>query len=93
MERSITDKEKELIINFGAFSYEPQKMAAILGWPVSEVFQLMKAKDSAFHELYSQGRHKADYVIDLKLFEMAQGGDMKALYQFEKRVKKEDDDV
>lgn len=93
MERSITEKEKELIINFGAFAYEPQKMAAILGWTVSEVFQLMKTKDSVFFELYSQGRHKADYVIDLKLFEMAQGGDMKALYQFEKRIKKDEEDV
>jgi hypothetical protein len=90
MERNLTDKEREMIINFGAFSYDAPKIAAILSWPIFDVKKLLNDSESLFFQLYQSGKHKADYVLDMKLFEMAQGGDMKALNQLEKRIKKED---
>lgn len=85
MERSITEKEKDIIINSGAFNYEPLKIANILGWSAEEVTAFQKDIKSDFYKFYLQGKDKADYVIDLKLFELAQAGDLKAISVFEKR--------
>ncbi len=90
MERIITEKEREMIINFGAFDYENQKMADILGWELEDVRFFMADKKSEFYKLFNQGKAKGDYVIDMKLFEMAQGGDMKAMSELEKRRKKDE---
>lgn len=87
MERDITDSDRDKIINFGAFGYPVEKMANILMWDVVEVEKLMKNKKSEFARLYKKGEETADYVIDLKLFEMAQSGDLKALQKFEFRRK------
>ena len=82
------DKEKEeMIINFGAFGYEPEKMANILLWDIKEVENAMEDKASTFFRLYLKGQELADYVLDLKLFEMAQSGDLKAMQKFEHRLK------
>lgn len=87
MERIITDKEKDMIINFGAFGYAPRKMSDILVWELSEVSNLYQDQKSEFYKYYREGKARADYVIDMKLFEMAQSGDMKAMAEFEKRTK------
>lgn len=80
------DKNKEeMIINFGAFHYSPEKMSNILGWKVEDINELLKDKESQFAKLYDKGKDTADYVIDLKLFELAQTGDLKALEKFEDR--------
>ena len=34
---------------------------------------------------YQKGVDKSDYLIDLKLFEMAKGGDLKALREYQMR--------
>lgn len=87
MERHITDQEKEKIVNFGAFRYSNDRIASILGWDVDEVNKLMDDESSEFCKLYHRGVDTADYVIDMKLFEMAQQGDLKALQKFEFRKK------
>lgn len=88
MERSIDEKEREMIISFGALGYAPRMMSDVLDWPIAEVTQLYANKESEFYKLYRKGKSRSDYVIDLKLFEMAQGGDLRAMKELEKRKRK-----
>lgn len=83
MERTITDQEKEAILNFGAFGYEPEKMASILGWGVNEVKAGLSGGE--FAKLIQQGKDMGEYALDKKLWEMALSGDMKAMQSFELR--------
>tara|TARA_R110001599_G_scaffold332511_1_gene547975 strand:- start:23377 stop:23646 length:270 start_codon:yes stop_codon:yes gene_type:complete len=87
MERNIEEKETELIINFGGLKYKNKQMAEVLGWPLSEIEKGMQ-KEQKFYALYNQGKTRAAYVIDMKLFEMAQSGDLRALAKLEDRQKK-----
>jgi len=86
MDRSIIDEYEEMIVNFGAFSYSNEKMAAILLINEKQIANEMEDKNSDFYRLYSKGKNMRDYVLDLKLFEMAQSGDLKALDEFYARV-------
>lgn len=90
MERLLSKEEEEKIINCGAFGYNYQKSAAILGWEVEELKSLYNEKDSKVKRLYESGKHKADYVIDCKLFELSQTGDLKALDTFRERTRRID---
>ena len=85
MARNITKQEQEVIINCGAFGFKPEKIANILNWPANEVAELYRNKDSEYLKLLQKGRDTADYVLTLKLFELAQTGDLKALEEFENR--------
>jgi len=73
-------------VNFGAFSYSNEKMAAILLINEKQIAIEMEDKNSDFYRLYTKGKNMRDYVLDLKLFEMAQSGDLKALDEFYARV-------
>ena len=79
MERTITDEEKDKIINLGALGYSDEECATVLGWDDVNV--------SGFRELYHQGEIRSRYVVDLKLFELATGGDIRALQELERRKK------
>lgn len=83
MERTITEQEKEAILNFGAFGYEPEKMASILGWGVDEVKAGLQSGE--FAELIQRGKDMGEYALDKKLWEMSLSGDMKAMQSFEMR--------
>lgn len=83
MERVITEQEKEAILNFGAFGYEPEKMASILGWGVDEVKAGLAGGE--FLNLIQRGKNMAEYAFDKKLWDMALSGDMKAMERFEER--------
>jgi hypothetical protein len=78
----ITDENKEIIINSGAFEYKPEVIASLLQVDVKIIEDEFKGK-SEFKTLYEFGRNMAKYKIDLKLFEMAKNGDVKAMQQFE----------
>ena len=88
MERIITDKEAEQIANCGAFGYSPDRCSAVLGWTEEEVSNEILNKSSRWNKLYSAGGYRAEYVIDLKLFEQAQAGDIKSLDKLELRKRK-----
>jgi hypothetical protein len=77
----ITEENKE-IINSGAFGYKPDVIASLLQVDVKIIEDQFKGK-SEFKTLYEFGRNMAKYKIDLKLFEMAKNGDVKAMQQFE----------
>jgi hypothetical protein len=84
----ITKEEEDKIINFGAFGYKIPKMARLLELDEQIVKKEFDNKKSVFFALYQKGQDMADYVIDLKLFEMARSGDMKALETLEFRKRK-----
>ena len=87
MERNITEKEKEQILNLGAFNYDAIRCSAVLGWDIQEVIELFSNQESEFYKIYNTGLIRSDYVIDLKLFEQAQSGDIKSLDKLEFRKK------
>jgi predicted transcriptional regulator len=81
----ITKEQEEQIINFGAFGYSENKIANILGLDVAEVSKDIKNQNSDLFKLLEKGKDMSDYVIDLKLFEMAKSGDIKALDKLQLR--------
>lgn len=74
MERDI-EKEKEILRNCGALGYTIDR--------TKKVFDFEFHDDKKIIEEMQIGRTRSDYVIDLKLFEMAQSGDMKAMEKLE----------
>lgn len=78
-------ENSEIIINFGAFGYDAKKMSSILGVPEVEIAQELKNKDSEFAKLYQKGVDMSEYVIDMKIFNLAKQGDLAAIAEFEKR--------
>lgn len=83
----ILKENEEQIVNFGVFNYDARKMANILDVPQSEIEAELMDEDSEFSKLLQKGRDMSDYVIDLKLFEMAKAGDIKALDKLDSRKK------
>lgn len=81
----MTDKEKQMIINFGALGYAPKMCAIILGWELTEFEKHYNDHQSELYKAYEAGAIKSEYVIDLKLFEQAQQGDIKSLDKLNQR--------
>jgi hypothetical protein len=84
----IKKEDEERIINCGAFEYSAQKIAYLFGFDKNDVMREMDNKESKINQLLQKGKEMADYVIDLKLFEMAKIGDLKALERLEIRKSK-----
>lgn len=86
----IEKEQEKQIVNFGFFEYDAKKIASILCLDVKEVQKEIENKTSLLSQLLQKGRDMADYVIDLKLFEMAKSGDIKALEKLDsrKRIRK-----
>ncbi len=84
---NIDKNTEEQIINFGALGYPASKIANILGYSEEHIQSLFTNKTSEFYELYQKGVDLADYVIDLKLFELAKSGDINALDKLDYRKK------
>lgn len=71
----------------------------LLGYPLAKVINVLDIEDadaddfrrdfnnpaSEIYKAYHKGLDKADYEIDIQLFEMARSGDLKALEKFEER--------
>lgn len=66
------NEHEEMAINFGALGYKDDIICTILNCNISEL-------DDEFWQLYRKGEAMAQYVMDLKLFEMAKAGDLKAM--------------
>lgn len=69
MERALTKEEKEAIINFGALEYDAERCADILDFDAKKFKKEFDNHKSEIFKLYRQGRSRAEYKIDLKLFE------------------------
>lgn len=68
----MNDEQKEQALNFGALGYDVERICAI--WDCQESFL-----NDDFWKIYKRGEAMAQYVMDLKLFEMAKAGDLKAM--------------
>ena len=84
----LSDIQIEQVINFGVFEYDSEKMSNILGFKKEEIDAQLKNTKSDFVKHYQKGRDLSDYVIDLKLFELAKTGDIKALEKLDLRKKR-----
>jgi len=84
--KQLANEEKEMIINFGSLGYNANRCAGVLETEESEITKLMADKNSEFSKLYARGQYRAEYVIDVKLFELAQTGDIKAIEKLEARA-------
>lgn len=82
-----SDEQIKMIKNMGALSYPSNVIASIMNLEVEFVEKELKNKDSEFYKHYNAGYTYANYLIDLRLFEMAQSGDIKAIDKFEMRKK------
>lgn len=85
----MNEKEKEMITNMGALGYPVSLCMRVIGVKDEKQFQKdFTDPKSEVHQLYQQGKDRAQYLIDLKLFEMAQAGDIKAMRELEIRKRK-----
>lgn len=71
----MTDEQRLQMLDFGALRYTPEEIAAIWGCDASEI-DLSKGEQK---QLYDKGAALSKYKIDMKLLEMAQNGDQKAI--------------
>lgn len=83
----IKKEHEEMIVNFGVFDYDAEKISNILGVNRDIIQKELNIKHSPLNQLLKKGKDMADYVIDLKLFEMSKSGDMKALEKLNERMR------
>lgn len=72
-------ENEEMVINLGAIGYDAKLVAKLLDLPEKDVTKALSDEKSELFKLYDKGRIMAEYVIDIKLFELAKSGDLKAL--------------
>lgn len=77
-----TNENEEIIINCGAFGYKADVIASLLRIGLSVIENAM-VNDNEFIKLYKFGNDMANYKLDLKLFEIAKSGDIKAMQAFQ----------
>ena len=85
MGRNLTKEEIEKIINCGALGYDHLRVSVITGIDSAEIKKQLKAKSGEIFKAYQRGEWINDYLIDVKLIEMAQGGDIKAVTELDSR--------
>lgn len=81
-----TDEFLKKITGLGTLGYPLEKILNVLDVPDEAAFAAdFYQPGSTVARAYQKGVDQADYVIDMKLFELAKGGDMKALEKYEER--------
>lgn len=83
----LNEEIEKKIINMGAMEYDEEKMSSILGIDIFFIKKEMKNEKSNFYKLYKKGKDLYDFAIDMKLFDLAKNGDLKAIDYIEKRKK------
>lgn len=74
------------ITGMGTLGYDAEKIINVLD--IVDVDQFRKDfmnKDSDIYKAFQKGVDKSDYIIDMKLYELAKTGDMKAIELYDKR--------
>lgn len=84
-------EHKELIdtiVSFGIVHYPLDKILNILPDDVDrdDFTRQFDDPSSDVAKAYQKGMDRSDYDIDIRLFEMAKAGDMKALEKYEERL-------
>lgn len=89
---NFTEEQQEAIRNFGALNYSAMKIISILAIPAEKIIEFKQSFSDTkgeVNQLIQQGKDGSEYIIDRKLLELAQNGDLKALETLEKRKKKQ----
>lgn len=74
------------MVQVGTLGYPLSKIINVLD--IDDIKQFTKDFDNPKSQVaisYQKGVDKADFVLDSKLFDMAKGGDLKALDKYERR--------
>lgn len=83
-----TEEFLKKIVGVGTLGYAIEKIINVLDIADKDVEAFRKdfnQPNSIVRRAYQKGIDKADYAIDMKLFDMAKNGDLKALYKYEER--------
>jgi hypothetical protein len=77
----------DLVVSFGIVRYPLDKILNIIPDDVDkdEFTQQFNDPTHAIAKAYKKGIDRSDYDIDIRLFEMAKSGDLKALEKYEER--------
>ncbi len=83
-----TEEFLKKIVSVGTLGYSVYKIINVLDVEEKDHEQFINDFNNPRHEVYKnykKGLDKADYAIDMKLFEKAREGDLKALAKYEER--------
>lgn len=83
---TLSERQKEMMVDFGAFAYNAKKISIILELPLEDLEFSLKDENSEIHKLYFKGLCTAEYVLDKKMFDLAQQGDIKAIDRLKSRI-------
>jgi hypothetical protein len=84
----LSEQQMADIHNFGALQYPIDKIISILEIQDPEEFKIeFNNKESAIFKKYHSGRDEAQYKIDMRIFELARSGDMKAIQMYNRKLK------
>jgi hypothetical protein len=86
---NFSEEEIKMIKNMGALGYKSEKIASIMDLDLNKFNIEFQNPESLVFKAYKTGCDRAEYVIDFKLFEMAQAGDLKAMKEYELRKRKQ----
>jgi len=82
----MTDKSQKAIVEGGAIGYNAETILMLVSdEDFSELTKQSGDRESEFWRLHAKGEVKSQYLIDQKLLEMAQSGDLKAIQKMEQR--------
>jgi len=83
-----SEDQLKQMVHMGILGYDVSKCINILDIESKDEVQFKKDfinPTSEIYKAYKKGVDKADYAIDMKLFEKAKNGDLKALAKYEER--------
>lgn len=91
---SYPDGIMKKMVSLGTLGYSLRKVCNVLDLDAEQEAQLVidfDDPDSEIYKAYQKGKDKADFAIDVKLFEAAKDGNLQALREYEMRKQKEQD--
>ena len=81
-----SEEQIKKMVHMGILGYDVSKIINILDIEDEKQFKKdFENSNSEIAKAYQRGKDKGDYAIDLKLYEKAREGDLKALAEYEKR--------
>ena len=86
MSTEYSEETIKTMVHMGILGYDVDKCLNIVEVDNEEQFKKdFENPQSVIAKSYKKGKDKADYAIDMKLFEKAKSGDLKALQKYEER--------
>jgi hypothetical protein len=85
----LTDEILQKIEQCGVLGYPASKICSILNIENEDEFlRGFNDPNSKTYKFYQRGVDKGDFAIDLKIYELAKGGDLDAIDKFQLRKKR-----